>query len=89
MTCPHSFTLSGTEPGSEPRPPKVLMRILCTLPNWWVFSIARGGGVEGDAVCNYNVLHMYSIYVLTPCPVPEEIRGRSHIAFGLTLYEIL
>lgn len=50
-------------------------------------GVFHSSGLEGgeDAICNDNVLHMYSIYLLTPCLVPEKIRGCFCIAFGLTL----
>lgn len=54
------------------------MRILHTVQNevcclfCFVLFPLLVGGWGGHAICNYNVLHMYSIYLLTLCLIPEK-----------------
>ena len=71
--CPVSLTLSDIELESELRPnensshstKRGSLFLFCFFP-----LLVRGWG--GNAMCNHNVLHMYSIYLLTLCLIPEK-----------------
>ena len=70
-TCPDSLTLSAIELESELRLNENSSHSTKRGLLFWFVSIACWGW-GGNAICNYNVLHMYSIYLLTLCLIPEK-----------------